>query len=381
VLPTSRLLTSLGLLAAVLALATSPLALATSPAQIAPVSPRGPEARLRVVLGAVGDPHELASEVSSLGGEVRLVTTLASQAVVATLERRQLPALAADPKVSSITNLGAPLAWAEALDPDLAETTGPVVYLVDQPVDPGHPWLSDSIVRTGYLRSASPLSSCGTHGTDVAGVLVGRRGTVSDVVVVSLGVGCPRGDLEALLGAFEWVARHHRPGTTAVMNLSLTSPSVPAINDAVSELHRRGVLSIWSAGNDGATSCRGVAAEVEQAVVVGSLGLTGRTSSFSNRGPCVDLYALGEFVPAPSAPWAPDWLPRVVFGTSFSAPKVTARAAQLLAADPGLSPDELSLRLLAPADLPDPVRRAAGGSGAASSVRGVAQRGPPAPSR
>ena len=83
------------------------------------------------------------------------------------------------------------------------------------------------------------------------------------------------------------------------------------------------VLFVRSAGNDAAAlndgddgaQCR---PGDEGQVLVGSYGLDGRRSDFTNFGACVDVYAPGEFV---IVPLPGDWL-APLSGTSFAAPLI-----------------------------------------------------------
>jgi subtilase family protein len=129
--------------------------------------------------------------------------------------------------------------------------------------------------------------------------------------------------------------------------LELTSTScrlvdVDAYFRVVGELQRTydqqhaepGVLVVRSAGNDGALLNTGDDGPQchpgdEHQVLVGSYGMDGERSSFTNFGDCVDVYAPGEYI---VAPLPGDWL-TVLSGTSFSAPLV-ARLLALTAPAP-----------------------------------------------
>lgn len=103
------------------------------------------------------------------------------------------------------------------------------------------------------------------------------------------------------------------------------------------------VLIVRAAGNEGARldgpqdalDCRDDEPTVS---FVGSYGLTGEKSSFTNFGACVDVFAPGEAVLAPvPGDW---WYPQ--FGTSFAAPLVTRLASMLPVASRGF--DALAAR-------------------------------------
>ncbi|KAI6906838.1 hypothetical protein KC318_g5184 [Hortaea werneckii] len=130
----------------------------------------------------------------------------------------------------------------------------------------------------------------------------------------------------------------------SVISVSLAaSGTVAAISDAVEAAVEAGVHVVVAAGNAHEDACGTSPSDSGgrggPAITVGSVGMEGRQSSFSNWGDCVDVYAPGEEIIS-------SWIGgrnmiESLSGTSMATPHVTgivacAMANQTLAADPGL---------------------------------------------
>lgn len=114
---------------------------------------------------------------------------------------------------------------------------------------------------------------------------------------------------------------------------------------AVDRAASRGMVVVVSAGNEGARSWRYITApaDADSAITVGGVDSQGRHSPFSGYGPTADgrikpdvvAQGSGVYVAFPNATYT------YSNGTSFSAPMVAGIAAQLLQANPALTPIEV----------------------------------------
>lgn len=126
----------------------------------------------------------------------------------------------------------------------------------------------------------------------------------------------------------------------SVMSLSLESTStVAAITAAISAASSAGLHIVVAAGNSADNACSNSPASSGgnqgPAITVGSINLDATVSSFSNTGPCVDVYAPGENV---LSAWntGPTVL-KALSGTSMSTPHVTGIVAYAMAGNATLA--------------------------------------------
>ncbi len=225
--------------------------------------------------------------------------------------------------------------------------------------DPGRCDSRKAIESTRY-----PLDREG-HGTFVAGMLA--EATNNGVALTGLAYGasimpvrildaCGDGDAGTIARGIVYAVRHH----AQVINLSLefdtnvTSSDIPDIIRAIRFAHRRGVVVVAAAGNEGVSQLAYPAA----ATAVISVGATTRDrclADYSNSGPRLDLVAPGGGVDSPSLssdsnchpdrnlptinqltllnPSQPGRFgyPNDVYGTSMSSPEVAGTAALVIA--------------------------------------------------
>ena len=161
---------------------------------------------------------------------------------------------------------------------------------------------------------------------------------------------------EASQGCAEWAPVNPHPARVVNISFGASLPCNAAYQEAIDELHALGVLVVAAAGNGhGApvrpASCRGV-------VAVGALNRDGFKATYSNFGPGVTIATVGG--DDDENGWGPYLADSGLlalsndgattlgepafarrYGTSFAAPIATGVAALMLAADPGLGPDEL----------------------------------------
>lgn len=198
------------------------------------------------------------------------------------------------------------------------------------------------------------------HGTHVSGTAAGGIfGVASGANVIGVKVlgDDGSGDSSNVIAGIDYVIQMHETrklqdgfvGSIMSMSWGLDAQS-PAIQTAITSAIGQGIHVSIAAGNTGGDACSTspsmAGGSNSAAVVVGSIDETSSISSFSNTGPCVDLYAPGENI---LSAWigAPNVV-QYLTGTSMACPHATGVMAYLIATDADLaaSPAALKSRLL-----------------------------------
>merc|ERR1719512_65592 len=148
-----------------------------------------------------------------------------------------------------------------------------------------------------------------------------------------------------------------------------------AMADAVDAAVNSGVVVVVAGGNSNADACNFSPAFVPSAITVGSTTSTDARSSFSNYGPCTNIWAPGSSIL--SASHTSDTGSRSLSGTSMACPHVSGGAALVLEANPSMKPSAVLEQLAS-----DAVKDALSGlrSGDVNVLLYVAEGGaPPTP--
>ncbi|ELZ01566.1 peptidase S8 and S53 subtilisin kexin sedolisin [Natrialba chahannaoensis JCM 10990] len=211
---------------------------------------------------------------------------------------------------------------------------GANVAVINTGIDPTHPDLAANLGDgIAYTRASAGhdtnWADDNGHGTHVSGTIaaldndfgvvgVAPKSTLHAVKVLNEdGVGFAS---DVAMGII-WSAITNRD----VANMSLSGPYSPLVQRAIQFAHKRGVLLISSAGNDGgAVSYPASAPEV---VAVSATTQDDGFAAFSNYGPEIELAAPGVDILStlPSGEYG------IGTGTSFATPHVTGTAALLMA--------------------------------------------------
>lgn len=188
-------------------------------------------------------------------------------------------------------------------------------------------------------------SDCHGHGTHVAGTAAARDNTV-DVVGVAPGapltgvkvLGCDGSGLTSnIIKGVDWVtANAVRP---AVANMSLGGGASTALDDAVRNSAASGVFYAVAAGNSSANACnsspaRAGAGTNNGIATVAATDINNEEASFSNFGPCVDIWAPGVNILSTRLGGGTTRLS----GTSMASPHVAGAAALFLSSNPSAGP-------------------------------------------
>ncbi len=187
------------------------------------------------------------------------------------------------------------------------------VGLIDGGVDPTDPALARARIERHGCKTANPSR----HGTAVAARLV--AGDPDTLYAADLWCGDAVGGATSnLVDALAWMARER----VAVVNISLVGPDNPVLARAVQAMIARGHVLVSAVGNDGPA-----APPLFPAAYPGVIGVSGvdahdRVLPEAGSGDQVDFCASGVVGNGRNA----------LRGTSFAAPIVARKAAQLLGA-------------------------------------------------
>jgi hypothetical protein len=230
---------------------------------------------------------------------------------------------------------------------------GVTVYILDSGIRITH---QDFEGRASYgydfVSNTTTASDCNGHGTHIAGSVGGRLyGVAKGASLVSVRVlDCNgAGTTSNIIAALDWVARNHV--SPAIANLSLSGPYSATLNQAIANTIASGVTVTVAAGDGGATgydACQYSPASAAGAITTGAMstqmGLDAQ-GSYSNAGPCVDLFAPGYQI---TSDWytsdAANWL---LTGTSPSSALVAGASALYLAANPSATPSQVAAGVVA----------------------------------
>lgn len=219
------------------------------------------------------------------------------------------------------------------------------IYVIDSGLRSSHREFSGR-AGAGFnaLRDGNS-ADCNGHGTHVAGTAAGReygvakQATVHAVRVLDCG---GRGSNADVIAGVNWVARNAQK--PAVANMSLGGGASRALDRAVQDAIRTGVVFVAAAGNSNQDACQTSPARVPEALTVAASTRRDARAGFSNKGSCVDIFAPGEAI---VSSWhSGDSATRTLDGTSMAAPHAAGAAALYLGAYPQANPESVARALL-----------------------------------
>lgn len=310
--------------------------------------------RYIVVLQAGADAPGMARQAQAAhGARVHYVYRHALNGFAATLSPQAVQALRRNPQVSFIepdqemwlTDTQSPATWGlDRIDqrslPLNNQYTyqysgaGVHVYVIDTGLRADHVEFTGRVGNGwSYIADGNGTNDCHSHGTHVAGTVLGTTwGVAKAAIVHPVRVfscsGTPT-TTSVIAGVDGVTANAIRP---AVANMSLGGPPSTSLDNAVRNSIASRITYVVSAGNDNTSACNQSPARVAEAITVASTTSTDARSSFSNYGSCVDIFAPGSSIT--SAGIASPTASAVKSGTSMAAPHVAGVAAHYLQLNP-----------------------------------------------
>ncbi|MET0693264.1 MAG: S8 family serine peptidase, partial [Propionibacteriaceae bacterium] len=367
------------------ALLTLSLLVAAGLTQALPAAAETPEPG-RYIVQTTSEPstdHQV-DKMRTAGASVDAQYTEVLQGFAAELDTRQLRKLQADPSVTSIvpdrrisltdsgggadkdlrakglkaSTVQTAVPW--GLDRiDQRPTTGDGAYhygttgqgvtafVVDSGIRMTHSDFGGRAV-SGYdfVDGDSNASDCAGHGTHVAGTIGGSTyGVAKRVKLVSVRVFDCYGDAwySDMIAGFEWVVKH-KPSGPSVVNFSGGGPADSIVDRAVSNTIKAGIPVVVAAGNDTDDACAASPSRLRSAITVGASDSQDHSSTFTNYGSCVDLFAPGTGVRSDSS--TSNTGSAVKSGTSMAAPHVTGAVARYLQGHPFANPSQTAAAIV-----------------------------------
>ncbi|TDW27151.1 subtilase family protein [Rhizobium azibense] len=218
------------------------------------------------------------------------------------------------------------------------------IGLVDTAVNADHGVFAGSSIETIRLADDTLPDSGQQHGTAVAALLVGATtsrtpGLVPGATLIAVDPFYrargqdDRSEAYNLVRALDLLAERE----VEVINLSLAGPANLLLEEAVRRVSERGIIIVAAVGNAGPRSEPSYPAAYEEVVAVTAIDRNKNPYRRAGRGQHIDLAAPGVAV------WTAASVSggRAKTGTSFAAPFVTAAAARMKGASPGLAPERI----------------------------------------
>ena len=309
--------------------------------------------------GEVRDPTAVAREhAQRYGAEVLYTYQYAIEGYAARLPEARLDEVRADGRVAYVEPDQTMYAEAQTLpwgidkiDADLSSTkagngsgavSGVNAYVIDTGI-----YRHTDLYRAKHVNFVGDgrNTDCHGHGTHVAGTVAAKDNT-TDVVGVAPGapltgvkvLGCNgSGATSGVIKGVDWVTANARK--PAIANMSLGGGLSQALDDAVRRSAAGGVFYSIAAGNNSADAClhsparAGAGTDNGIATVAATTSSDGETS-WSNYGPCVDVWAPGERILSTKKGGGTT----TMSGTSMAAPHVGGGAALYLSKNTAASP-------------------------------------------
>jgi subtilisin family serine protease len=169
------------------------------------------------------------------------------------------------------------------------------------------------------------------HGTHVSSTVAGKDvGVAPDARIIAVKIlgDTGSGSWAGVIRGISWVVNNvKKTKRCSVMSMSIGGNFNAALNLAIEEAYKSGIMSVVAAGNENANACNTSPASSPHAITVGSIDINDSRSGFSNHGKCVDIFAPGSNIIGADCTGRKNY--KTLSGTSMSTPHVTGVIAQL----------------------------------------------------
>lgn len=224
-----------------------------------------------------------------------------------------------------------------------ATGAGVNAYIIDSGIRHTHVEFTGRVVPAfTAINDGYGPDGCQYHGTHVAGIVGGvTYGVAKGVTLYSVRVTDCTGAtvVSDVIAGVDWVTANHVSPAVALLSLSTSYSNT--LNTAVANSIASGVTYAVAAGNNvGSDACNYSPASTPGALTVAAITGNDAQTTYTNVGPCVDLYAPGTQIY--SAVNTDDFAIQLYSGTSQASAFVAGAAALYLQANPVASPSQVA---------------------------------------
>ncbi|SNS62845.1 Subtilase family protein [Bacillus sp. OK838] len=225
-----------------------------------------------------------------------------------------------------------------------------IVAIIDDGIDRNHADLKGKIVNAyDTVRNRKNIVPKGEHGTHIAGIIagsanngIGGAGVAPNVKLMPINVfDGEYANTADIIDAIHFAVQHK----ANIINMSLGDTSYSeALNKAVQEAYKKGVLIVAAAGNEGDMGKnvqRVYPAAYSHVISVAATDSRDKRASYSNYHSTVDIAAPGDDILSTLPDGKYGWMS----GTSMATPMVTGVAALIWSYEPKLNKSEVEYRL------------------------------------
>ncbi len=200
------------------------------------------------------------------------------------------------------------------------------------------------------INDGNGTNDCNGHGTHVAGTIGSTTyGVAKGVKIVPVRVlDCSNwGYWSGMVAGIDWIIKN-KTGPS-VINMSLGGSVSSTIDSAVKKVISYGTPVVIAAMNNSTDACNTSPARVPEALTVGATDSKDYKASYSNYGPCLDLFAPGHYIR--STYKSSDTATATYSGTSQATPHVAGAVALLLQANKSATPAQITNAIVSSATI------------------------------
>ncbi|KXJ96038.1 putative alkaline protease 1 [Microdochium bolleyi] len=224
-------------------------------------------------------------------------------------------------------------------------------YVLDTGIRISHKEFGErAIWGANFVQNAANVDDNG-HGTHIAGIIAGETiGVDSTTVPVAVKVldANSTGTWSGVIAGVNWAvkdARDNKALHRSVLSISIGGPRFQPLDDALQAAIQSGITVVAAASNFGRDACDYTPARVPGVITVAAIDRADTRPSWSNYGPCVDLFAPGTEIV--SAAKDSDTSYGVQSGTSMACPFVSGLVTYLMSREGVQGPASIVERIRA----------------------------------